>query len=75
MSYQEKSLADYMADLTWRCDICRQVRPDAAISVRKIDIGPADSPGIVIRNVKYCNDNPTCAAGAANWIEPYRALR
>jgi hypothetical protein len=54
-------------NLTWKCDICRRERPDAQISVHKVDIGPADQPGIVIRNVKYCNDNPACKEGAENW--------
>lgn len=57
-------------DLTWRCDICQAVRPDAKISVQKVDITPANlSPGIVTRNVKFCNDNPACQQGAENWKE------
>lgn len=55
--------------LTWRCDICRRERPDEQISVHKVDIGPKDQLGIVIRNVKYCNDNHDCIIGAANWKE------
>lgn len=53
--------------LTWKCDICHRERPDAQISVHKVDIGPAEKPGVVIRNVKYCNDNPACKEGAENW--------
>lgn len=59
-----------MDGLTWRCNICHNVRPDEKISVHKIDIGPRDlPPGTVVRNVKYCNDNPACKQGAENWVE------
>lgn len=59
---------DFFANLTWHCDICRRERPDAQISVRKVDIHP-EKPGVVIRNVKFCNDNPACKEGAENWKE------
>lgn len=55
--------------LTWRCDICREMRPDEKISVWKVDIGPKALPGAVIRNVKFCNDKPACESGAENWKE------
>lgn len=55
---------------TWHCDVCRAERPDAKISVHKVDIGPENlPPGTVVRNVKYCNDNPRCEDGAKNWDE------
>ncbi len=58
-------------NLTWQCDICHRERPDAQISVYKIDETPADLPaGTVTRNVKYCNDNPACRTGAENWEAP-----
>lgn len=53
-------------ELTWRCDICREERPDDKISVHKVDLYP-DRPGVAIRNVKYCNDRSACQAGAINW--------
>lgn len=56
-------MADWMEDLTWKCDICHTERPDAKISVYKVNIGPA------IRNVKYCNDNPKCLEGAEHWTK------
>ena len=57
-----------MGMLTWRCDICRMERPDAFISVHKVDLGiPKFPPGLAIRNVKYCNDKPACKQGAENW--------
>lgn len=55
---------------TWRCDICGEMRPDALISVYKVDIGPKNLPaGTMIRNVKFCNDDPACAQAAENWDE------
>lgn len=57
-------------NLTWRCAICQAERPDAKISVHKVDIGPKNLPaGCMVRNVKYCNDNPLCYEGAKNWNE------
>jgi hypothetical protein len=61
-------------NLTWRCDICGLTRPDEVIGVRKVDIGPKSSPGMCIRNVKYCLDSPACADGALNWQEPVRPV-
>lgn len=61
--------------LTWRCDICLQERPDKFISVHKVDItGEGDGlpPGSVVRNVKFCNDNPECEAAAKHWQERRR---
>ena len=59
--------------LTWRCDICRDTRPDDKISVHKVDITPQGfPPGTVIRNVKYCNDRPACKLCAENWKEEQR---
>lgn len=57
-------------NLTWRCDICHLERPDAQISVHKVDIGPKSSPGIVVRHVKYCNDSQFCEDAAKIWQEP-----
>jgi|HubBroStandDraft_2_1064218.scaffolds.fasta_scaffold36907_4 hypothetical protein len=56
--------------LSWKCDICHDERPDEQISVHKADIGPPNfPPGMVTRNVKYCNDRPACKQGAENWKE------
>lgn len=60
--------ANSMEKLTWRCDVCHAERPDAHISVHKVDLHP-ERPGIVIRNVKFCNDNPACIVGAEHWKE------
>jgi len=62
------SIVDWMKSLTWKCDICHLERPDAQISVHKVDIYP-QQPGVATRNVKYCNDNPACKEGAENWKE------
>jgi len=59
-----------VSEWMWKCDICRAERPDVFISVHKLDIGPKEfPPGTMVRNVKYCNDNPACKEGAANWKE------
>ena len=64
------SWAKSLSALTWRCDLCGQERPDPLISVHKVDIGPKNlPPGTVVRNVKYCNDNPRCREGAENWAK------
>jgi hypothetical protein len=56
--------------VTWKCDICHAERPDARISVHKVDITPETlPPGTVTRNVKFCNDNLRCKEAAANWKE------
>lgn len=65
-------MSTFLDSLTWRCDICREERPDERISVHKVDITPAGRnlpAGTMVRNVKYCNDNPACKAGAENWQE------
>jgi hypothetical protein len=65
------TLREWLATVTWRCDICRRERPDAKISVQVIDIGlqlyaVADT---AFRNVKFCNDNPHCHDAAIAWDE------
>jgi len=51
------------ATLTWTCHVCHEERPDAAISVLSKPIEVA--PGVVAtQNVRYCNDRPSCIAGA-----------
>ncbi len=46
----------------WRCDVCKEVRPDGCISVRKSDISLEHGlpKGSFQQNVNYCNDNPDC---------------
>jgi hypothetical protein len=62
------AVANWLDNLTWRCDICATMRPDEKISVISVDITPNQLPsGTVTRNVKYCNDNPACKQGAQNW--------
>lgn len=45
-------------EVTWHCDVCRRLRPDARISVEKREI-PHGSV-----NIKYCNDDPACVRRA-----------
>lgn len=51
--------------LSWKCDICKERRPDEKISVHKVDIsGNFNLPeGYVTRNIKYCNDREECQKG------------
>lgn len=53
-------------DWQWRCDVCHKTRPDEFISVYKRPYKFTDFPGgiTMVLNVKYCNDNPACVAGA-----------
>ena len=51
-----------ITNLTWRCHVCGEERPDDKISVfkKKIKIGNAEGQ----QNVRYCNDRPGCTKGA-----------
>ncbi|MBA7682678.1 hypothetical protein ES703_91030 [subsurface metagenome] len=42
----------------WTCMVCRELRPDARISVYSETQGP------LTINIRYCNDNPKCVEGA-----------
>lgn len=53
-----------MLPLTWRCHVCGDERPDAAISVftrERTDIFEGWK-----ENVRYCNDRPECAIEVRN---------
>lgn len=52
-----------MEDLTWKCEICGEERPDAKISVLTYKL-KALEPVDAQRNVKYCNDKESCYLGA-----------
>jgi len=53
-------------NMTWKCHICGQERPDAQISVLKRDTSAYMDmpPGTIVQNIRYCNDNPKCIEGA-----------
>ena len=56
-----------MEDLTWRCDVCGEERPDAMIGVAKREGKIAISGGLQIpvqTNTKYCLDRLSCRVGA-----------
>ena len=55
------------AAMTWKCHVCGRERPDERISVYSEErtIGPATAKV----NVRYCNDNPDCRAGAPKVAE------
>lgn len=74
------TLAKYLEDLTWRCDICGDERRDPLISVHKVDLGPPNLPGIVKLNVKFCNDRVACRRAAEsctreNWKQIRKVRR
>ena len=48
---------------TWTCHVCKDERPDAAISVVSTDLSKQYGlpPGTMKQNVRYCNDRPECA--------------
>lgn len=62
----DNSLEKLLLDMYWKCHICKKSRPDAQISVHKIDIGEyfCQTPGQSWWNVKYCNDNIECTQKA-----------
>jgi len=54
-----------MNDLTWKCHICGETRPDDKISVlSKTD--KASGP-IIGMNIRYCNDRQSCIDGAKDF--------
>lgn len=55
-----------MEDMTWKCHVCGERRPDAAISVHTVDQSAKhDLPaGTITVNVRHCNDREACVTGA-----------
>lgn len=51
---------------TWTCHVCGKERPDAMISVYKVDTSASHGlpPGTMTQNIRYCNDDPACVVGA-----------
>lgn len=51
-----------MDNLTWTCHVCKDERPDQAISVHKRDISARYNlpQGTMTENVRYCNDRAAC---------------
>ncbi len=54
------------ASMMWRCEICKEQRPDEFIDVLKADLSSKHGlpPGTCTHNIKYCNDTIFCFAGA-----------
>lgn len=52
--------------MNWTCYICGRERPDARISVFKIDLrfDYGLPEGAMQQNIRYCNDNPDCTEKA-----------
>ncbi|MBA7648703.1 hypothetical protein ES703_56491 [subsurface metagenome] len=53
-------------ELTWTCHICERERPDAKISVVSKPL-IINGKTVGQQNIHYCNDNPECAAAAAEY--------
>ena len=53
-------------ELTWKCHVCGEVRPDVFISVCAKDMSKEYGlpTGTFKQNVRYCNDNAECAQKA-----------
>jgi len=48
---------------SWRCHVCGKERPDDKISVLSKPI-IINEQFVGEQNVRYCNDDPSCMAGA-----------
>ena len=55
-----------MNELTWKCHICGDERPDNMISVHTTDLSEERGlpAGTMKQNVRYCNDNAECTEKA-----------
>jgi hypothetical protein len=55
-----------MDELTWKCEACKEIRPDARISVYAVDISDiwGLAKGAGMRNINHCNDRPDCIVKA-----------
>ena len=66
MSHQTHLVTD------WACHVCEKLRPDKFISVLTTDVSIKNGFqfGVVKQNVRYCNDDDSCVAGAKllNWF-------
>lgn len=52
--------------LTWTCHICKRERPDERISVVTKPL-KINGKTVGQQNIRYCNDNPECAAAATEY--------
>jgi hypothetical protein len=59
---------------TWTCHVCKRLRSDADISVRKFVVASEDGQVTVAVNVRYCNDTPACYEGTTD-VEFFRAAQ
>lgn len=62
----EQIVRQRLAHLTWRCHICGDERPDAAVAVHTVDLSGAYGlpPGTMSENIRYCRDRASCERGA-----------
>ena len=50
-------------NVTWRCHVCNEERPDDKIDVMKTPL-VIDGQRIGDQNVRYCNDRADCFRGS-----------
>lgn len=58
---------EYTMGIQWACHVCGRVRDDRYISVYTTDRSKEYGlpSGTMSHNVRYCNDNKECIAGAS----------
>jgi len=63
---------EQVKELTWKCHVCGEERPDICISVfrKRSNINGIDFQ----QNIRYCNDKQGCIDGAKNvdFLKPVR---
>lgn len=63
---KKRTLENYLRMDGWRCEICKEFRPDEDIDVLSypLKVDGEVMPGAT-RNLKYCNDRDACIEGAS----------
>jgi hypothetical protein len=61
-----------ISEMIWHCHCCKSRKPDGNIKAYRHDISNIYQleSGMLILNIRYCNDNPSCFQKAKNreWI-------
>lgn len=65
---------DGYGEIYWRCEVCRKVRPDSKIFVHKEEVPDYFSApnGFYYREIRFCNDNPSCFHGVMKLAEEFK---
>ncbi len=56
-------------ELSFRCRVCNEMRPNDQISVKSLDTSKKFNaqPGTIKQNFNYCNDRTSCTTAAEKW--------